>query len=94
VTPTGQRDDIPVVGRAGIDVWGRVQPTERITLQRFVLPGYHRTGDVIAVGDSVGAALSRWHPDSPNQNNLVNMLMGGLLFVTGMVMFVKSRAAD
>jgi hypothetical protein len=38
--------------------------------------------------------LSRWHPDSPNQNNLVNMLMGGLLFVTGMVMFVKSRAAD
>lgn len=91
VTPTGRRDDIPVAGRAGSQLWSRVQPTERITLQRFVLPGYHLSGDVIALADSAGAAMSRYHPDSNYQNNLVNVLAGGLLFVLGMVMFVKSR---
>lgn len=94
VTPTGTHDDVPVVGRAGMQLWNRVQPTERIAVQRFVVPGYHRTGDVIAMGDSLGATLSRWHPDAPNQNNLVNILMGGVLFVTGMALFVKARAAE
>lgn len=94
VTPTGTHDDVPVVGRAGQQLWNRVEPTERIALQRFVVPGYHRTGDVIAMGDSLGTTLSRWHPDAPNQNNLVNILLGGVLFVTGMALFVKARAAE
>jgi hypothetical protein len=94
VTPTGERDDVPVVGRVGVQLWNRVQPTERITLQRFVLPGYHLTGDVVAVGDSAGAAMSRSHPDSGTRYNLVNVLIGGALFVTGMIVFAKARAAE
>lgn len=94
VTPTGERDDVPVVGRAAVQLWNRVQPTQGITLQRFVLPGYHLTGDVIAVGDSGGAAMSRSHPDSGTRYNLVNAVIGGALFVTGMVMVARARAAE
>jgi hypothetical protein len=92
VTPTGRRDDIALASRTGSQLWERVRPTERLTLQRFVLPGYHLTGEVIALGDTIGATLTRWHPDANYRNNLVNVVMGGVLFVTGLALFVKSRA--
>jgi hypothetical protein len=90
VTPTGNRDDISLAGRAGSQLWERVQPTERITVQRFVLHGYHLTGDVLAVGDGVSAALSQSHPDARYQMNLVNILIGGIMFMTAITLFVKS----
>lgn len=93
VTPIGKHDDIPVVGWKGSQLWSRVQPTERIAIQRFVRPGFHLTGDVIALGDDAGSALSQSHPDSGAQNNLVNILMGAVLFVTGLVTFARAPEA-
>jgi hypothetical protein len=93
LTPLGKRDNVALVAWAGTQLWNRVQPTERISLQRFVRPGYHLTGSVLALADSAGAALTRSHPDSGAQNNLVNILMGGVLFVAGLTLFVQANAA-
>lgn len=93
LTPMGKRDNSSVVSWAGTQLWNRVQPAERITIQRFVSPGYHLTGAILALADSTGWALTRFHPDSGTQNNLVNILMGGVLFVAGLTLFVQANAA-
>ena len=94
LTPVGKRDNSSVVSWAGTQLWNRVQPAERIIIQRFVRPGYHLTGAILALSDSTGWALTRSHPDSGTQNNLVNILMGGVLFVAGLTLFVKADAAN
>ena len=93
LTPVGKRDNSSVVSWAGTQLWNRVQPAERISIQRFVRPGYHLTGAILALADSTGWALTRSHPDSGAQNNLVNILMGGVLFVAGLTLFVQADDA-
>ena len=94
VRPDGTRDDIPIAARSGTQLWKRLRPTELIFAQRFVVPGYHLSGRVLALADSAGSAMSRLHPDSGGLPNAAFALMGGILFATGMAMFVSARRAE
>jgi hypothetical protein len=94
VRPDGTRDDTPIAARSGTQLWKRVHPTELISLQRFVVPGYHLSGKVLALADGAGIAMSRSHPDSGGLPNAAFALMGGILFAVGMAMFVSARRAE
>ena len=88
--PDGANDDTRLTARGAYQFWKRLRPTELIAAQRFVAPGYHLTGEVLALADSAGTAMSRDHPDSGAYPNAVAVLMGGLLFAAGIVMFVSA----
>lgn len=93
VRSDGFRDDTPIAARGAFQFWKRLQPREQIRVQRFVIPGYHLTGTILALADSSGSAMSRGNPDSGAYPNAVAMLMGSLLFVLGMAMYVKAGRA-
>jgi hypothetical protein len=84
--PDGTRDNTRLTARGAYKFWKRLRPTELIVAQRFVAPGYHLTGEVLALADSAGTAMSRDHPDSGAYPNAVAILMGGLLFAVGIAM--------
>jgi hypothetical protein len=88
--PDGARDNTPLTARGVYQFWKRLRPTELIVAQRFVVPGYHLTGKVLALADSAGTAMSRDHPNSGAYPNAVALLMGGTLFAVGMAMFVNA----
>lgn len=83
VSPSGTRDVTPLFGPGSRELWSRVRPTEVIHLQRFIAPGYHRTGDVMAYGDSVAWSLTRYHPDARTRYAALTAFLGVLLFATG-----------
>ena len=83
----GTRDNTRLTTRGAYQFWKRLRPTELIVAQRFVTPGYHLTGKVLALADSAGTATSRDHPDSGAYPNAVAILMGGLLFAVGIAIF-------
>ena len=85
--PDGARDNTRLTARGAYPFWKRLRPTEVIVAQRFVTPGYHLTGRVLALADSAGAAMSRDHPDSGAYPNAVAILMGGVLFAVGIAMY-------
>lgn len=63
-------------------------------LQRFVAPGYHLTGQVMAYSDSVGRSITSYHPDAATRYSVVTAFMGVFLFITGGGLLVsRSRAA-
>ena len=64
VSVDGSREYTSLAGAQSIALWGRLHPTERVVLQRFVAPGYYLTGRITAVADSVGSGMTRYHPDS------------------------------
>jgi len=89
--PDGTRDNTRLTARGAYQFWKRLRPTELIMVQRFVAPGYHLTGKVLALADSAGTAMSRDHPDSGAYPNAVAVVMGALLFAVGMAIFAKTR---
>lgn len=89
VTPDGRRDKTVLAGRS-LSFWRRVQPTERVTLQRFVAPGYYLTGKITALADSQGIGLTRFHPDSGSHRESGYALMGIMIFVSMLVIYVRS----
>lgn len=46
------------------EFWQRVQPDDRIAILRFVAPGYHLSGRIIAMRDAVGDVGTANRPDS------------------------------
>ena len=92
--PDGTRDDTRLTARGAYKFWKRLRPTELIVAQRFVAPGYHLTGRVLALADSAGTAMSRDHPDSGAYPNAVAILMGGLLFAVGIAMYRTAARAS
>src|SRR5690348_10075948 len=94
VRPDGTRDDTPIAARSGTQLWKRLHPTELISVQRFVAPGYHLSGKVLALGDTGGTAMSRLHPDSGGLPNAAVAFLGGILFAVGTAMFVSARRAE
>jgi hypothetical protein len=89
VAPDGRRDKTAMANRS-IPFWRRVQPTERVTLQRFVAPGYYLTGKVTALADSEGVGLTRFHPDSGSHRESGYALMGLMIFASMLVIYVRS----
>jgi len=92
VTPDGRRESSVIAGRS-IAFWRRVQPTERVTLQRFVAPGYYLTGKITAIADSQGVALTRFHPDSGSHRESGYALMGIMIFISTLLIYVRSFTA-
>ena len=91
-SPDGSRDNTRLTARGAYQFWSRLSPSEVIHAQRFITPGYRLTGEVLALADNAGAAMSRDHPDSSAYPNAANTIVGALLFVLGLVMFVQSNA--
>ena len=90
--PDGTRDDTPVAARGGFQFWKHLRPTELIRVQRFVVPGYHLTGSILALGDDAGTSMSRDNPDSGAYPNALAMLLGGAFVVMGMFLFVQAQS--
>ena len=88
--PDGAHDDTRLTARGAYQFWKRLRPTELITAQRLVAPGYRLTGEVLALADSEGTAMSRDHPDSGAYPNAVAILMGSLLFAVAIAMFASA----
>lgn len=89
VRPDGSRDNTSLATRGAYRFWKRMRPNELITVQRFVTPGYQLSGEVLALSDSAGVALSPLHPDSGAYPNAVSILAGGLLLVLGVMTFPR-----
>lgn len=80
-TATGQRERTTIARRNdGLALWRRVRPNQRVILQRFVAPGYYITGNITAFADSVGYAMTRYHPDSGTHYESMYAIVGMLLF--------------
>jgi hypothetical protein len=90
VARNGTRDVTPLFGPGSEELWRRVRPTQQVLLQRFVAPGYHKTGDVMAVADSAGWSLTSHHPDAETHYSVITALLGCLLFAVGAILF-RSR---
>jgi hypothetical protein len=91
VTPDGSRDDSPLLGRDR-KLWDRVSPTERIRAQRFIAPGYHLTGSITAFADDSGMSMTWYHPDSGTHLQFANVVLGGAILVTGLLLVYRSRS--
>ncbi|HVX39507.1 MAG TPA: hypothetical protein VHB25_08025 [Gemmatimonadaceae bacterium] len=89
VRADGHRDDTPMAWRTGNAFWQRVRPTERILVQRFVAPGYHLTGAIMAFADAAGRGMSRDNPDSGTHYPSMNMFLGGAIALTGLLLLVR-----
>jgi hypothetical protein len=87
VSSAGARDYTTLATKQGIAFWRRLQPTQRVVLQRFVAPGYYLTGKVTAFADTTGAAMTRYHPDSGTHYEGTNALMGSLLFAATFALY-------
>lgn len=94
VSPSGQRDVTPLFGPGSKELWNRVRPTQRILLQRFVAPGYHRTGEVMAYADSMGWSLTSYHPDAGARYSVISAFLGVLLFAVGAGVLASSIRAS
>lgn len=94
VSPTGTRDVTPLYGAGAKELWERVRPTQRIVLQRFVAPGYHLTGEVMAYSDSLGRSITSYHPDAGTRFNVVTTFLGVLLVLTGVALLVSWSRAE
>ena len=94
VSQSGSRDVTPLYGAGAKALWERVRPTQRILLQRFVAPGYHLTGQVMAYSDSAGWSLTSYHPDAGTRYSAVTAFLGVLLFLTGGGLLVSWTRAD
>ena len=90
VSSDGRRDYTPLVGSTGTRFWNRVRPTEPISVQRFVAPGYHLTGSITAFGDSTGWVMTRYNPDSGTHYEGVSAFLGVLIAITGIMLYVKA----
>jgi hypothetical protein len=88
VTRDGTRDDSPILWR-GQSLWDRVSPTQRIRAQRFVARGYHLSGSITAFADDTGLSLTWYHPDSGTHLQFVNVLLGGAILVTGLLLLYR-----
>lgn len=93
VSRNGTRDVSPLFGPGSKELWERVRPTQPILLQRFVSPGYHKTGDVMAMADSAGWSLTSDNPDAATHYGVVTALLGCLLFAIGMGLFTSRLRA-
>jgi hypothetical protein len=91
VTPSGQRDDTPLARPEGRAFWSRVQPTQRVVVQRFVANGYHLTGSVTAMSDGRGVAMTRSHPDSGTHYVAMSGVLGLSLFLIGGLILYRNR---
>jgi hypothetical protein len=92
VTPDGTRDHVPLAGLDARPFWSRVKPTQRISLLRFIAPGYHLTGSVMAFADDQGIAFTRYNPDSGTHYDFLNILMGGTMGLLGVLLLARRRA--
>ncbi|HSQ29468.1 MAG TPA: hypothetical protein VLN49_06455 [Gemmatimonadaceae bacterium] len=91
VTPDGSRDDSPLLHRDA-KLWDRVKPTQRITAQRFVAPGFHLTGSITAFADDTSMAFTWYHPDAGTHLQFANMLIGGGIAVVGVLIMLRQRS--
>lgn len=88
ISSDGTRNHIPLAGTQSIALSRRVQPTERIVLQRFAAPGYYLTGKVTAIADSVGSGMTRYHPDSRTHFEATYATVGMLMFACTLALCV------
>ena len=91
LTAAATRDNTPLAGPAVGRFWGRLKPTQRVTVQRFVAPGYHLTGKVVAIADDTSAAMSRYHPDSGTHYDAMNGFLGMVTAGVGIALLVVRR---
>jgi hypothetical protein len=94
VARNGTRDVTPLFGPGSTELWERVRPTQQILIQRFVAPGYHKTGDVMAVADSSGWSLTSDNPDAARHYSVMTALLGCLLFAIGAGLFTSRLRAS
>ena len=85
----GHRDDTPMAWRTGKALWNRVQPTERVQVQRLIAPGYHLTGAIMAFADNAGVGMSRDNPDSGTHYPSGYMFLGALIALTGFALLSR-----
>jgi hypothetical protein len=90
VSSNGTRDYTPLVGLTGTRFWDRVKPTQPISIQRFVAPGYHLTGSITAFSDSSGWVMTRYNPDSGTHYEGASAFLGFLITVTGSILYLKA----
>lgn len=88
VSADGSRDYTSLAGAESIALWRRLHPTQRVVLQRFVRPGYYLTGKVTAIADSVGAGMTRYHPDSRTHYEGMYATVGLLMFACALGLLV------
>jgi hypothetical protein len=88
VSADGSRDYTSLAGSEGIALWRRLHPTQRVVLQRFVAPGYYLTRKVTAIADSVGAGMTRYHPDSRTHYEGMYAAVGLLMFACALGLLV------
>lgn len=72
------------------EFWGRVQPDDRIAILRFVAPGYHLSGRIIAMRDGIGDVGTANRPDS---NARGEGFLAALALFVSLFSFVFYRAA-
>jgi hypothetical protein len=95
VQETGARDRVSLgSGSTAARFWGRMKPTGIVRIQRFVAPGYHLSGRVAAVADSAGGVVSLDSPARPGHPNGVNILLGSLLLITGLLFLRRPRESS
>lgn len=88
VRADGHRDDTPMAWRSRA-FWDRMQPTERVQVQRFVAPGYHLTGSIMAFADAGGIGMSRDNPDSGTHYPSMYMFLGAMFMLTGFALLAR-----
>ena len=91
LTATGTRDNSPLAGPAVSRFWGRLKPTQRVTVQRFVAPGYHLTGKVVAIANDTSVAMTRYHPDSGTHYDAMDAFLGTVTAGVGIALLVARR---
>lgn len=91
VTPDGSRDDSPLLSRDR-KLWERVSPTERVRAQRFIAPGFHLTRSITAFADDSGLSMTWYHPDSGTHLQSANVLLGGAILLTGLLLLYRTRS--
>ena len=84
----GTRNITTLAGAQSMALWRRVQPTQRVVLQRFVAPGYYLTGKITAIADSAGFAMTRYHPDSRTHYEGMFATIGLLMFACTFALLV------
>ena len=91
LSPDGRRENTNLPSGTAVRLWFRVAPTQRIMIQRFVVPGYHLTGSITALTDGHGVAMSDVHPDAGTHYAALNIALGVGLLVLGLMSYARRR---
>lgn len=82
ITPDGTRDNTFLTRY--VNDWGRMRPRRELKMQRFIAPGFRRTGQIVAVADDASVIYTLATPGVDRHRNRRNGIVGGMFLFVGM----------